>query len=99
MSSHLSRRSFVAGLGSLAAACSLPSGLSLGLESSQKIRFGYAAITWGGNDLQAVKDVSEVGFRGIQLRSSILKDFGDKPNELKGILAQNKLTFVALSGG
>ena len=63
------------------------------------IRFGYAAITWGGNDVQAIKDVSEVGFRGIQLRSPILKDFGDKPKALVDLLKQQKLQFVALSGG
>ncbi|MBI4420795.1 MAG: hypothetical protein HY560_08215 [Gemmatimonadetes bacterium] len=34
------------------------------------IRFGYAAITWGGNDRQAIDDIAAVGFRGIQLRAS-----------------------------
>src|SRR6185503_2222140 len=57
------------------------------------------AITWGGNDVQAMKDVSEVGFRGIQLRSPILKEFGDKPKALADLLQQHKLSFVALSGG
>lgn len=64
-----------------------------------EIQFGYAAITWGGNDVQAIKEVGEVGFRGIQLRSPMLKDFGDKPKELVNLLNQNKLQFVALSGG
>src|SRR5437667_2285969 len=67
--------------------------------SPSEIRFGYAAITWGGNDVQAIKDVGEVGFRGIQLRSPILKDFGDKPKALADLLTQHKLKFVALSGG
>lgn len=67
--------------------------------SPSEIRFGYAAITWGGNDVQAIKDVGEVGFRGIQLRSPILKDFGNKPNALADLLKQHKLQFVALSGG
>jgi inosose dehydratase len=67
--------------------------------SASEIRFGYAAITWGGNDLQAIKDVSEVGFHGIQLRSPILKDFGDKPRALADILNHHQLKFVALSGG
>jgi inosose dehydratase len=67
--------------------------------SPSEIRFGYAAITWGGNDVQAIKDVGEVGFRGIQLRSPILKDFGDKPKALADLLKQHKLQFVALSGG
>ena len=66
---------------------------------SRQIRFGYAAITWGGDDLRAIREIGEVGFSGIQLRSPILKDFGDKPSELAGILKRNKLVFVALSGG
>ena len=63
------------------------------------MRFGYAAITWGGNDIQAINEVGEVGFRGIQLRSPILREFGDKPTALAELLKQHKLTFVALSGG
>ena len=67
--------------------------------AQSEIRFGYAAITWGGDDLQAIKDVSEVGFRGIQLRSNLLKEFGDKPKTISDILKQHGLQFVALSGG
>jgi inosose dehydratase len=63
------------------------------------IHFGYAAITWGGDDRQAIKDIGEVGFRGIQLRSNILKDFGDRPKEIGDILKERRLQFVALSGG
>src|SRR5262245_5397583 len=28
------------------------------------IRFGYAAITWGGADTRAISEICEVGFRG-----------------------------------
>ena len=63
------------------------------------IRFGYAAITWNGNDLQAIKEISELGFPGIQLRSNILKDFGDRPRALRDLLEQNHLEMVALSSG
>jgi len=104
MSYEISRRRFVISLGSLAAASVLPERLTSAsalrlARGAPDIRFGYAAITWGGNDVQAIKDVGEVGFRGIQLRSPILKDFGDKPKELADLLKQNKLEFVALSGG
>jgi inosose dehydratase len=61
------------------------------------IRFGYAAITWGGDNLQAIKDISELGFPGIQLRADILKDYGSKPQALRDLLASYKLEFVALS--
>src|SRR5215471_21466098 len=63
------------------------------------IRFGYAAITWNGNDVQAIKEISELGFPGIQLRSNILKDFGDRPTALRDLLEQNHLEMVALSSG
>jgi len=104
MPSQLSRRRFVISLSSLAAASVLPERLDSALARPSKfaqsqMRFGYAAITWGGNDLQAIKDISEVGFRGIQIRSNVLKDFGDKPKALAELLKQHKLTFVALSGG
>jgi len=92
------RREFVFSIGSIAAG-SLLMGRALANASAADIKFGYAAITWGGNDLQAIKEISEVGFRGIQLRSSILKDFADKPKDLSELLKQHKLTFVALSGG
>lgn len=64
-----------------------------------QIRFGYAAITWNGDDMTAIKEVSELGFPGIQLRSNLLKEYGDKPKVIKDILQQHKLQFVALSGG
>lgn len=63
------------------------------------IRFGYAAITWGGNDAQAIKDISDIGFRGIQLRNNVLKDYGDRPKALRDLLDQYHLEMVALSSG
>jgi len=63
------------------------------------LKFGYAAITWGGRDREAIEDVASVGFRGIQLRSNVLKEFGDRPAALRDLLAKHKLTLVALSSG
>lgn len=63
------------------------------------IRFGYAAITWGGNDRQAIEDVAALGFRGIQLRASAVARWGERPEELKELLAARNLTLVALSSG
>src|SRR5436853_6214127 len=64
-----------------------------------KIHFGYAAITWNGNDAQAIKEISELGFPGIQLRSNILKDYGEQPKALRDLLDQYHLEMVALSSG
>jgi inosose dehydratase len=43
--------------------------------------------------------VSAVGFRGIQLRTSALPEFGDKPAALKELLASRHLAMVAFSSG
>jgi inosose dehydratase len=101
MSTSWTRRQFIAGMG----AGAVVSGASLSnfAESmsfaKQAIRFGYAAITWEGNDVQAIKEISELGFRGIQLRSNILKDFGARPEALRSLLQQHNLEMVAFSSG
>src|SRR5205085_11964946 len=56
-------------------------------------------ITWGGDDRQAINDISDAGFRGIQLRANVLKEFGEQPKALADLLKQHGLQFVALSGG
>src|SRR2546427_1897993 len=53
------------------------------------IRFGYAAITWGGNDRQAIEDVAAVGFPGIPALSNALRGFGDNPPALKELREQH----------
>src|SRR5260370_18070116 len=63
-----------------------------------EIHFGYAAITWGGNDRQAIEDVAAVGFRGIQLRSNSIPEFV-RPAAVRHLLGQHELKFVALSSG
>jgi inosose dehydratase len=62
-------------------------------------KFGYAAITWGGDDVRAIDDISALGFPGIQLRASVLGKFGSRPAALRDLLAERRLTFVALSSG
>jgi inosose dehydratase len=63
-----------------------------------EIHFGYASITWGGNDRQAIEDIAAVGFRGIQLRSNTIAEFG-APAAVRDLLSQHELKFVALSSG
>src|SRR6516225_2517038 len=62
-----------------------------------EIHIGYAAITWGDNESQAIEDISSLGFRGIQLRANAIKDF--QPGQLRELLEQHRLTMVALSSG
>lgn len=77
---------------------------TLGLSSYPRrtpspIRFGYAAITWQGNDLQAIDDIAALGFRGIQLRGSAVERWGPNPQALRNLLAARGLRLVALSSG
>lgn len=69
------------------------------LAPRARAKFGYAAITWGGNDPLAIDEVAATGFRGIQLRASAVTRWGGNPAELKALLAQRRLSFVALSSG
>jgi len=96
MSSVQSRREFLRSAAALAPLVALPSSL-FPLPPSLKI--GYAAITWGGKDLEAIEDIAALRFPGIQLRADILSSFGTRPAALRDLLAARHLTFVALSSG
>ena len=86
--SDLARREF---LGLLAA---VPA-----LRFASSIKPGYAAITWGGKDEDAIREISEVGFKGIQLRATAFDTWGSKPGELKSLLERRGLTLAVLSSG
>ena len=97
-----SRRDFLRHVGAGAAAAMLPiraPRATNGFPAAADIQLGYAAITWGGNDEQAIDDISALGFPGIQLRASVLAKFGTQPSALRDLLARHQLTFVALSSG
>src|SRR6266566_2559634 len=92
----MKRRDFLAsGLGAIVGAASWRPHL----EPAARIRFGYAAITWNGDDRQAIDDIAALGFRGVQLRQSAFDTWGDRPGELKELLAHKGLVLVALSSG
>jgi len=96
MPSQLSRRNFIAALGATAAG-SLLRAPTLRAAPAE-IRWGYAAITWNGNDRQAIDDISSLGFPGIQLRANAIAEFGSA-QAVRDLLAQHNLNFVALSSG
>lgn len=100
MTAMISRRDFLATIGATGTAALLGRhALALSPAPPGDIKFGYAAITWEGDDLKAIEDISAIGFKGIQLRSPIIEKFGDKPTALKELLAKHRLTMVALSSG
>ena len=62
-------------------------------------RIGCAAILWGGKDREAIDDVAALGYHGIQLRSNVYAEWGEKPAELKALLASKKLELLCFSSG
>jgi len=98
MNAEFTRRQFVRNAAAATTGLALTSLARLSAAPGD-IRFGYAAITWQGQDKQAIEDVASVGFKGIQLRTSTLPEFGDRPAALKELLAKHGLTMVAFSSG
>ena len=95
----MKRREFLSTVGVATAASLTPLHALIQSKGPFAIQFGYHAITWGGNDLQAIEEIAAGGFKGIQLRSNLIKEYGDKPQAIKDLLAKHKLTFVAFSSG
>ncbi|WP_210485952.1 sugar phosphate isomerase/epimerase family protein [Rufibacter aurantiacus] len=100
MASEISRREFIVKAGVAAMALPALSFIgSAGLVSVPGMKVGYASITWGGNDVQAIKDISSLDYKGIQLRSTILKEYGEKPDGLLELLKTHKLELCMFSSG
>jgi inosose dehydratase len=95
MSAAITRRKFITR--SAMASMALP--LLSYLPGKDDIRFGYSAITWGGNDVQAIKDISSLGFKGIQLRANTYPAYKDKPEVLKQMLSSAGLELAMFSSG
>jgi inosose dehydratase len=66
-------------------------------STAADIHIGYAAITWGDHEKQAIEDISSLGYKGIQLRANAVRDFSAA--ELRDLLQQHQLQMVALSSG
>ena len=108
---NLSRRRFLHAASAAVATSAMPAILPAGAEEtlfspynkaaahhSSAIMVGYAAIAWGGNDTQAMEDISSVGYPGIQIRANAVKEIAD-PHALKELLDQHHLQLAAFSSG
>ncbi|GAB3520732.1 sugar phosphate isomerase/epimerase family protein [Emticicia fontis] len=94
----MNRRDFLT-QASLLTASSLISLESLAAAKGGKHKMAYSAITWGGNDLVAIKDIAALGFKGIQLRANTYAPFKDKPQDLKDTIEKNGLVLAMFSSG
>ena len=100
MTNFISRRSVLVGLGTAAVAgSSVVSAFGRTWFDNASMRVGYAAITWGGDDERAIREIAEAGFTAVQVRGSAFERYGKAPNELKDLLARHQLTFAVLSSG
>lgn len=98
--SEIDRRTFLAALGAVPICAVGGAGLQGGGRAAgSRIRVGYAAITWGGNDAQAIDEIAEAGYKGVQLRASAFDAWGSKPDTLRALLQTRGLTFAVLSSG
>ena len=95
MNLSFSRRRFMGGVAAVGATAVV--GRRLMAQSGPRLKVGYASMTWGSEERQAIDDISSLGYKGIQMRNNAVTDF--KPPELRGLLEQHNLKFVALSSG
>ncbi len=92
-----SRRKFLVQAGLLSAVPFVGFG-ALHTAPKAAVKFGYSTITWGNNIDQAIKDISSLGFDGVQLKNPF-EQYGSKPDVLKKMLEDAKLEVVMLSSG
>jgi inosose dehydratase len=94
--SEISRRNFLYQAGLLTSA-SLFSWDSF--AKTPNLKLAYSAITWGGKDLDAMKDIAALGFKGVQLRANTYDTYKTKVSELKDQIMSNNLALPMFSSG
>src|SRR2546427_112964 len=92
----MNRRDFLA---SLSAAGGMAASRSFRVEA--RVRFGYAAITWNGNDRQAIDDIAALGQRSSDLGVHLgyhnhMGTLGQSPDEVARVLDAADPRFVRL---
>jgi inosose dehydratase len=90
------RREFLAKSAFFTLASTLPISI---FAAKKSYSVGYSAITWNGQDEQAIKDISALGFKGIQLRANTFAKYKDNTADLKALLDQSGLQLCMFSSG
>lgn len=57
------------------------------------------AITWGHHHLQALEEIGQLGYRGIEPWASFALQYEDKPEQFKALLAGHGVEITGLYGG
>lgn len=87
------RREFLA----ITLATTLP--ISSLFAANKSYSLGYSSITWSGQDELAIKEISSLGFKGIQLRANTFAKYGENPAALKALIDQAGLQLCMFSSG
>ena len=95
----LSRRHFLENLGLIAATGLVSNNLWAETLKKSNLKIAYSAITWGGKDDVAIKELASLGFKGIQLRANTFGPYRNKVSELKKLLDENGLYLAMFSSG
>lgn len=96
---NFSRREFLASAGAAAIAGRFNSTFAENQSGSSDFQVGYHAITWGDQTEQAINEISQLGFPGIQIRAADYQKYADRPAAFKELMAAKKLTLVSISSG
>jgi len=93
---QISRRNFLCQAGLLTSATLISWDI---FAKVPNLNLAYSAITWGGKDLDAMKDIASLGFKGVQLRANTYDTYKTKVNELKDQIITNNLVLPMFSSG
>jgi inosose dehydratase len=94
----LSRRHFIQQAGLLAASTFSAASFANELKKAN-LQIAYSAITWGGKDDVAIKEIASLGFKGIQLRANTFGPFRNKVSELRDMIQAHNLQLAMFSSG
>ena len=96
---NISRREFLQQITAFSASTFLGGELLANPLKKWDLKIAYSAITWGGKDDMAIKDIASLGFKGIQLRANTFGPYRNKISELRDMLQANNLTLAMFSSG
>lgn len=90
------RRDFLTTIGAGALGAAL---WPAGGRAAASIRFACHTMTWGDDYETGIADIGRAGFDGVQLRANVQARYGERPADLKALLAKHNVEFVCFSSG
>lgn len=94
-----SRRKFLQQLSALSATTLISNEILADALKKWDFKIAYSAITWGGKDDIAIKEIASLGFKGIQLRANTFGPYRNKIRELRDMIQANNLSLAMFSSG